>query len=61
MRLNLMALDEGYVNCIEKGHHVPMKSRISVGAEDDGNVGKTFHKHVNEYSVEDMEDVHKDN
>ena len=56
-----MALDEGYVNCIEKGHHVPMKSRISVGAEDDGNVGKTFHKHVNEYSVEDMEDVHKDN
>ncbi|XP_063948085.1 uncharacterized protein LOC135152181 [Daucus carota subsp. sativus] len=33
MHLHLLSIDESYVNCIEKGPHVPMKVCTSIGAD----------------------------
>ena len=60
MHLHLMSLDEGYVNCIENGPHVPMKLCTCVGADGDENIGKKIPKPMNEYSLKDTEEVHKD-
>ena len=39
MHLHLMSLDEGYVNCIEKGPHVPRKAATGVGQDGETTTG----------------------
>ncbi|GBC54548.2 interaptin-like [Rhizophagus irregularis DAOM 181602=DAOM 197198] len=60
MHLHLLSIDESYVNCIEKGPHVPMKVCTSMGADGEDMVGKMIPKPIHEYSQEDTEEVHKD-
>ena len=60
MHLHLMSIDESYVNCIEKGPHVPKKVCTGIGADGEDMVGKMIPKLVHEYSSEDTEEVHKD-
>ena len=60
MHLHLISIDESYVNCIEKGLHVPMKVCTSIGADGEDMVGKMIPKPIHEYSQEDTEEVHKD-
>ena len=60
MHLHLISLDEGCVNCIEKGPHVSMKICTRVGADGDKNVGKMIQKPGNEYSLEDTKKIHND-
>ena len=40
MHLHLLSIDESYVNCIQKGPHVPMKVCTSIGADGEDMVGK---------------------
>ena len=54
MRLHLNAIDEAYVDCIEKGPHIPMKAATGVGEE--GMIPKP----LKEQTLEDIEAVHKD-
>ena len=54
MRLHLNAIDEAYVDCIEKGPHIPMKA--ATGVEEEGMVPKP----PNEQTLEDIEAIHKD-
>ncbi|KAK1366625.1 hypothetical protein POM88_042186 [Heracleum sosnowskyi] len=59
MHLHLMSMDERYVDCIEKGPHVPMKLDSRVGLPDDAPDVK-IPKTVSEWTVEDIAEVHKD-
>ena len=52
MHLHLLSQDEGYVDCIEKGPHVPM--RAATGNE------PSIPKPRAEWSDPDIEQVHKD-
>ena len=54
-----MSLDKRYANCMFKRPHVYMKICTCGGADGDENFGKMISKHVNEYSPEDTEEVHK--
>ncbi|MGI4673288.1 hypothetical protein ACR2XN_27850 [Klebsiella pneumoniae] len=62
MRLHLNAIDEAYVDCIEKGPHVPMKANTAPTAVNaDGTaVERLIPKLVSEFTIEDTEAVHKD-
>ncbi|KAK1379339.1 hypothetical protein POM88_026083 [Heracleum sosnowskyi] len=59
MHLHLMSMDERYVDCIEKGPHVPMKLDSRVGLPDDAP-DVEIPKPVSEWTVEDVAEVHKD-
>ena len=59
IHLHLMSLDEGYVNCIEKGLHVPRKATTGVG-QDGETTTRTVVKPPSEWTLEDTEEVHKD-
>ena len=64
MRLHLLAIDEGYVDCIDKGPHVPMKAATGVGQIiEAGAVGarpQLVPKLSSEFTQEDTEEVQKD-
>ncbi|KAK1351263.1 hypothetical protein POM88_054538 [Heracleum sosnowskyi] len=59
MHLHLMSMDERYVDCIEKGPHVPMKFASRVGLPDDAP-DVEIPKLVSEWTIEDVAEVHKD-
>ncbi|KAK1374547.1 hypothetical protein POM88_030740 [Heracleum sosnowskyi] len=59
MHLHLMSMDERYVDCIEKGPHVPMKFASRVGLLDDAP-DVEIPKLVSEWTIEDVAEVHKD-
>ncbi|KAK1355984.1 hypothetical protein POM88_049240 [Heracleum sosnowskyi] len=59
MHLHLMSMDERYVDCIEKGPHVPMKLDSRVGLPDNAP-DVEIPKLVSEWTVEDVAEVHKD-
>ncbi|KAK1383530.1 hypothetical protein POM88_021265 [Heracleum sosnowskyi] len=59
MHLHLMSMDERYVDCIEKGPHVPMKFASRVGLPNDAE-DVEIPKLVSEWTVEDVAEVHKD-
>ncbi|XP_063942882.1 uncharacterized protein LOC135150486 [Daucus carota subsp. sativus] len=61
MRMHLLSLDPSYINCIEKGPHVPVKIntalRLSGSEAEDVEVPKNPSK----FTEEDEKEVHKDN
>ncbi|KAK1397020.1 hypothetical protein POM88_006883 [Heracleum sosnowskyi] len=59
MHLHLMSMDERYVDCIEKGPHVPMKFASRVGLPDDAP-DVEIPKPVSEWTIEDVAEIHKD-
>jgi hypothetical protein len=59
MRLHLMSIDEGFVDCIDKGPHVPMKAASRVGLAEDAP-DTLIPKPVSEWSLENIAEVHKD-
>ncbi|KAK1403155.1 hypothetical protein POM88_002760 [Heracleum sosnowskyi] len=58
MRLHLISMDEGYVECIEHGPHVPMKPNASIAQEPAG-APSTIPKLRSEWTPEDIIAVHK--
>ncbi|KAK1369380.1 hypothetical protein POM88_035472 [Heracleum sosnowskyi] len=59
MRLHLMFMDEGYVECIDHGPHVPMKPNTSI-AQAPAGAPSTIPKLPSEWTPEDNITVHKD-
>jgi len=59
MHLHLMSMDERYVDCIEKGPHVPMKVGTRIGLPDDAP-DVEVPKLVSEWTPEDVAEIHKD-
>ena len=59
MRLHLMSMDEGYVECIYHGPHVPMKPNTSIAQEPAG-APSTIPKLRSEWTPEDIIAVHKE-
>ncbi|KAK1387194.1 hypothetical protein POM88_015372 [Heracleum sosnowskyi] len=59
MHLHLMYMDERYVDCIQKGPHVPMKAASRVGVPDDAP-DVEIPKPVSEWTIEDVAEIHKD-
>lgn len=55
MHLHLLSQDESYVDCIEKGPHVPM--RASTEAERANDAEQTTPKQKAEWTPEDYEEV----
>ena len=60
MRMHLLSFDTSYINCIEKGPHVPMKISTEVRANGEDLVDSYVPKSVSEYTEEDEKEVHKD-
>ena len=60
MHLHLLSLDTSYVQCIEKGPHVPMKIVTSVNADGTMAPDKFVPKTSSEFTEEDEKEVHKD-
>ena len=58
MHLHLLSQDEGYVNCIENGPHIPHK--VATVATATIAVGQSIPKPRAEWTMEDTEEVHKD-
>ena len=59
MHMHLLSLDASYINCIEKGPHIPIKINTTLradGEEKDEEVPKP----LSEYTEEDEKEVHKD-
>ena len=61
MRMHLLSLDPSYINCIEKGPHVPVK--INTALRLDGSEAEDVEvpKNPSEFTEEDENEVHKDN
>ena len=61
MRMHLLSLDPSYINCIEKGPHVPVK--INTALRLDGSEAEDVEvpKNPSEFTEEDEKEVHKDN
>ena len=59
MHMHLLSIDAGYIDCIEKGPHVPMKVNTTVGT-DGNNIDQQIPKPVIEYNLEDEKEVHRD-
>ena len=61
MMMHLLSLDASYINCIEKGPHVPLK--INTVVRLDGSEAEDFEvpKSVSEFTKEDEKEVHNDN
>ena len=59
MHMHLLSLDAGYINCIEKGPHVPMNVNTTVGTYGQ-NIDQQVPKPLVEYNEEDEKEVHKD-
>ncbi|XP_063945973.1 uncharacterized protein LOC135151452 [Daucus carota subsp. sativus] len=61
MRMHLLSLDHSYINCIEKGRHVPVK--INTALRLDGSEAEDVEvpKNPSEFTEEDENEVHKDN
>ena len=60
MRMHLLSLDTSYIDCIEKGPHVPMKISTSVRATGEDLVDTLVPKSATEFTEEDQKEVHKD-
>ena len=60
MRLHLLASDEGYDDCTEKGPRVPMKAVTTVGLQEVAVKDKYIPKPLHEYTAEDTKSIHKD-
>ncbi|KAL8097255.1 hypothetical protein AgCh_030400 [Apium graveolens] len=58
MHLHLLSQDESYINCIENGPHIPHK--MATAATATVAVGQSIPKPRAEWTVEDIEEVHKD-
>ena len=60
MRLHLLSQDASYVQCIEKGPHIPVK--IVIGENADGTMApyKFVPKTSSEFTEEGEKEVHKD-
>ncbi|KAL8098464.1 hypothetical protein AgCh_031284 [Apium graveolens] len=58
MHLHLLSQDESYINCIENGPHIPHK--VATAATATVAVGQSIPKPKAEWTVEDIEEVHKD-
>ena len=61
MRMHLLSLDPSYINCIEKGPHVPVKINTTVGLDGSEAEDIEVPKYVSEFAEEDEKEVHKDN
>ncbi|KAK1365124.1 hypothetical protein POM88_040685 [Heracleum sosnowskyi] len=59
MHLHLMSTDEGYVDCIEKGPHVPMKPNTAIAQQGEG-APDTIPELPSEWTLEDIAEMHKD-
>ncbi|KAK1393215.1 hypothetical protein POM88_012271 [Heracleum sosnowskyi] len=59
MRLHLMSMDEGYVDCIDHGPHIPMKPNTSIAQAPAGTPG-SIPKLSSEWTPEDIIAIHKD-
>ncbi|KAK1397049.1 hypothetical protein POM88_006912 [Heracleum sosnowskyi] len=59
MQLHLMSMDEGYVDCIDHGPHVPMKPNTSIAQAPAGTPG-SIPKLSSEWTPEDIIAIHKD-
>ena len=60
MHLHLLSQDTSYVQCIEKGPHVPMKIVTCVNADGTMAPDKFVPKTSSEFTEEDEKEVHKD-
>ena len=60
MKMHLLSLDTSYINCIDKGLHVPVKVSTSVRTGGESLVDEYVSKTVAEYTEEDEKEVHKD-
>nr|XP_017250775.1 PREDICTED: uncharacterized protein LOC108221405 [Daucus carota subsp. sativus] len=60
MMMHLLSIDSSYINCIEKGPHVPVK--INTVLRLDGSEGEDIEvpKNPSEFTEEDEKEVHKD-
>ena len=60
MHLHLLSQDKSYVQCIEKGPHVPMKIVTGVNVDGTMTPDKFIPKTPVEFTEENGEEVHKD-
>ena len=61
MRMHLLSLDSSYINCIEKGPHVPVKINTAVRLDGSEAEDVDVPKSVSEFTEKDENGVHKDN
>lgn len=59
MKFHLLSLDESYINCIEIGPHVPVKTVSEIEINGSIGVDKIISKIIFEFTLEDIEEVHK--
>ena len=60
MHLHLLSMDESFVDCIERGPHIPMRVASRIGLLDDAP-DVEIPKPRSEWTLEDIAEVYKDN
>lgn len=60
MHLHLSSIDESYVDCIDKGPHVPMRANVGLGIDVGLPIGRLVPKQRSEFTDSEIEEVHKD-
>ncbi|XP_063949970.1 uncharacterized protein LOC135152795 [Daucus carota subsp. sativus] len=61
MRMHLLSLDPSYINCIEKGPHVPVKINTALRLDGSEREDVEVPKNRSEFTEEDEKEVQKDN